>query len=252
MSVAVIIPTYNRQEFILRAIASAQQQACDLPIEIFVVNDGSNDNTHQKLLEFCSHDKRIILLNQNNQGASAARNYAIKHLPITSKYITFLDSDDLMCEHRLRDQIPLLESDSGIDYLIGKVIVVNEIYLNTSNTIYLPQSTSVMTHSLSGAIFRRSIFDKIGLLNPNLKIAEDLDFFLRLAEARIPFLEIIEPCIYYVQHKKDHLTKDKLLVAKCVAKAIAMSIARRRNTSDKLLIPKFNIESLRNTAIRHS
>jgi glycosyltransferase involved in cell wall biosynthesis len=245
MSIAVIIPTYNRQDFVARAIASVQQQECHLPVHIIVVDDGSTDNTQQVLDNIIQNDDRVIVIYQENQGVSAARNAGIHALPDDVQYVTFLDSDDIMIKGRFCNQVLLLEQEPEIGYLIGAIIVVNDIKENQLEPTENSQYAKVITHSASGAIYRRDIFAKIGEFDCNLRASEDLDLFLRLAEARVPFKEINDPCIYYVQHQQHHITEDKLFVAKCTAKAIALSIVRRRKSPGELLMPKFDNEALK-------
>jgi len=245
LSIAVIIPTFNRANFIAKAIASVQRQECELPIQIIVIDDGSTDDTKKILQEISKDDRRVSIFTQQNQGVSSARNTGIKAISNDTKYITFLDSDDVMIKDRLHNQIPILEMNSQIEYVIGKISIVNHLDIEELEPKVVYQDATVMTHSTSGAIFRRSVFEKIGLFNENLKAAEDLDLFLRLAEARVPFEEIDQACIYYIKHQSHHITEDKPCVAKSSAKAIALSIVRRRNSPRKLLMPNFNTESLK-------
>ena len=247
MTLAVIIPTYNREEFIGRAIISVQRQKLDLPLKIIVVDDGSTDNTLEFLEKIANKDKRITIIYQENKGVSSARNRGINSLSQNTEYVTFLDSDDLMTGDRFSLPINSLKHNPTIDYVIGEVLLIRDFMIDELNPTALKNMliSRVSTHSVSSAIFRRDVFDKIGLFNENLRKAEDLDFFLRLAEAGIAFKQLDQPCIYYTRHDKDHLTKDLKSVAKSTAKAIAMSVARRKNNPSTLLMPKFNIDSLR-------
>ena len=83
--ISIIIPMYNAASTIERCIFSLL--STDIPIEVICVNDGSTDNTRAIVSEICKRDNRVILLNQINMGASAARNSA---LPMAnSEYIMF-------------------------------------------------------------------------------------------------------------------------------------------------------------------
>ncbi|HKJ31868.1 MAG TPA: glycosyltransferase family 2 protein [Balneolales bacterium] len=86
---SIIIPTYNRAEFITHAIQSIIEQLVN-DWEVIVVDDGSTDNTRDKVLSF--DDERIKYVYQNNQERSVARNRGIKEA--NGEYICFLDSDD--------------------------------------------------------------------------------------------------------------------------------------------------------------
>jgi glycosyltransferase involved in cell wall biosynthesis len=87
--VSVVIPLYNCEQFIRRAIMSVLNQTVR-DFELIVVDDGSTDSGYQKVLEI--KDSRIKLIRQENQGASVARNNGIEQA--CSPLVTFLDSDD--------------------------------------------------------------------------------------------------------------------------------------------------------------
>lgn len=89
--VSVIIPVYNAANFIERCVKSITCQTYK-NIEIILVNDGSKDDSYDVCSKLSCEDKRIILINQDNQGVVSARNngFAVSH----GDYIIFVDSDD--------------------------------------------------------------------------------------------------------------------------------------------------------------
>jgi len=86
--ISAIIPTYNRESFIVSALESVLQQTRQVD-EIIVVDDGSTDNTEVLLRKY---QDRIKYIKQNNAGPAAARNTGL--LSSSGEYIAFLDSDD--------------------------------------------------------------------------------------------------------------------------------------------------------------
>lgn len=93
---SVIIPCYNVERFLPSCIESLQRQKNADNWEFIFINDGSVDNTRQILCDFASLDKRVVLLEQNNQGVSSARNNALEL--IRGKYVLFLDGDDYLSD----------------------------------------------------------------------------------------------------------------------------------------------------------
>lgn len=89
MKVSVILPVYNSEKYIKKAIESVLEQTFT-DFELIIVNDGSTDNTLNIIKRFS--DERIKLIDQSNQGPGAARNNALEH--VNSNYVMFLDSDD--------------------------------------------------------------------------------------------------------------------------------------------------------------
>lgn len=107
IKVGIIIPAYNVEDYIFRAIESCIHQTYS-NIEIIVVDDGSSDGTYSVVEEYRKKDSRIKLYYQENGGVSSARNRGLD--ACTSDYVIFLDSDDWMeldaiekCLQRLKD-----------------------------------------------------------------------------------------------------------------------------------------------------
>ena len=106
--VSVIMPAYNAANTISESIKSVLNQNYS-NLKLYIVDDGSSDNTSIIIKKF--DDNRIRYLFQPNSGFGSAghpRNLALKH--IDSKYIAFLDSDDLWLPNKLKEQIEYFES----------------------------------------------------------------------------------------------------------------------------------------------
>lgn len=117
--ISVVLPLYNKQATIERALLSLSDQT-KKPYEIIVVNDGSTDNSLVILERFKSEHPELVLrvMCQTNQGVSAARNHGIA--AVTSEYIAFLDGDDTY-EPRFIEQIAdLIDRYPGAGVLCTK------------------------------------------------------------------------------------------------------------------------------------
>lgn len=89
--VSIIIPVYNKEDYLGRTIESVIQQSLS-DIEIILINDGSTDNSLEVCQDYEKKDSRIIVINQKNQGVSVARNEGILHA--SGEYVGFVDADD--------------------------------------------------------------------------------------------------------------------------------------------------------------
>lgn len=105
--ISAVIPTYNREKTIGRAIESVLAQA-HLPFEIVVIDDGSEDNT-QKVVE--SYGKIVRYVYQANKGVSAARNRGVSEA--NTEWIAFLDSDDYWLPHHLGNIVSAIRDTNG-------------------------------------------------------------------------------------------------------------------------------------------
>lgn len=92
-AVSLIMPVYNVEKYLSKALESVQNQTLK-NFELIIVNDGSTDKSIDIIEEFCNKNKNFRLINQENQGPSAARNTGIKES--IGEYIGFMDSDDYL------------------------------------------------------------------------------------------------------------------------------------------------------------
>lgn len=99
IKVSVILPIYNQQKYLRQCLDSLLNQSLK-NIEIICVNDGSTDKTECILEEYKGIDDRIIVVNQPNQGAGAARNNGMEYA--SGEYLSFLDPDDFFDKHLLK------------------------------------------------------------------------------------------------------------------------------------------------------
>ncbi len=206
--VSIIIPTYNREQFIGQAILSVLEQSFT-DFEIIVVDDGSTDNTKNVIETF--DDPRVQYYYQENKGRSVARNYAL--LLAKGKYITFLDSDDLYLSNKLELQVNYLDlhSDISMIYTSANCIDENGNFLqhkyeaSTSGWIYKDIAFFIpVTITLPTVMVRREVFDSAGYFDEKMHRFEDTDMWRRISK----FYRIMAIPIYTCNlrtHKDNHL-----------------------------------------------
>lgn len=185
--VSAIIPTYNRRELVQRAIDSALAQTLP-PEEIVVVDDGSTDGTGDVLRARYGH--RITYLWQPNAGVSAARNAGMSQA--RGDLFALLDSDDLWSPEKTERQCAYLDAHPGIG-----MVVCDVARMDADGTPYdffrrrdvIPNDGWVIGDILmnpalvpASAMLRREVFADVGGFDTTLRTAEDLDFFLRVAQ----------------------------------------------------------------------
>ena len=109
--VSVIMPAYNAEKYISKAIASVQQQTIE-NWELIVIDDCSGDGTAEVVAGFAQADSRIrFLKNEQNSGVARTRNRGIE--VCTGEYVAFLDSDDIWHPEKLECQIKCLQENNG-------------------------------------------------------------------------------------------------------------------------------------------
>lgn len=196
-AISVIIPTYNREKLIERAIGSVLRQtvAC---AEILVIDDGSTDQTAEIVHTLGANSPiPVRFFHQENRGPAAARNMGIQQA--RSGLLAFLDSDDHWRKDKLALQLKAMEEHP--DYLISHTKeqwLRRGIHLNQKKK-HLPRHGDIFAHCLqlcavgmSTVMARKELFAAAGLFAPELPCCEDYDFWLRVS-ASYPFLLVDKP-----------------------------------------------------------
>ena len=109
--ISIIVPVYNVETYLEECLDSIQNQTYT-DFEVLLVNDGSTDGSKAICEHYCQIDKRFRLMNQTNQGLSAARNKGVEIS--TGEYIVFVDSDDVIKINYLEKLMQYMTEDVDI------------------------------------------------------------------------------------------------------------------------------------------
>lgn len=174
--VSVVIPAYNAEKFIERALQSVVQQTYQ-PIEIIVVDDGSVDKTEDVIKNF-SNFSLIKYIKQKNSGPSKARNTGI--IEACGEYIAFLDADDIWVnKEKIHLQIEKFKSNEGVVL----VDTFAEVYWNDAKTVYPARDNSKTkpkdflyvncVNATSSVLVKKEALLKAGLFDEKISFGED-------------------------------------------------------------------------------
>lgn len=227
--VSVIIPSYNGGRYLTEAIESILAQEYR-PIEVIVVNDGSADNTETIAGRY---GDRIIYTRQENRGPAAARNRGLQMSH--GKVIGFLDADDLWSRNKLSRQLSLL-ADVSVEIVLGlsqpMKLRMEADGRSTFENWYGPYCALLF----GAAVFRRSVFDKVGLLDETLHHGEDTDWFMRARERGVSMTITEEVSLFY-RHHESNMTLDSVARKRFFILALKKSLDRRRHEGDGSVAP---------------
>jgi glycosyltransferase involved in cell wall biosynthesis len=212
--VSVIVPVYNRENYIDGTIKSILEQSYQ-SIEIIVINDGSSDNSLLILKQLVEqYPNKIVIIDQKNQGQTIARNNGIRQAK--GEFIAFLDSDDLWLKDKLQKQLPLFKNNVGLVYSgIYTIDAMNHI-LNQElcdkeikGDIY---HQLLIKNRMTGGtvIVKKMVLDQVGLFDETLNAAENWDLWLRISKHSLVDY-VNEPLMKYRVHA-GNMSKDALLM----------------------------------------
>jgi glycosyltransferase involved in cell wall biosynthesis len=205
--VSVIIPLYNRIDYIDETIESVLTQCYDL-IELIVVDDGSTDGSFELVSNLATkHDFSVYSHeSRENKGQSAALNLGLSKA--TGEFISILDSDDLFAIGKITKQVKFFQNNPNIDivYGMGQGIDSKGRYLydihnkdhleeNDPNLVLLDCYFLLPQNSL----VRRTSYQNVGFFNESYRSAQDHDMLIRLCEvSNVSFIP--ELMFYYRKH----------------------------------------------------
>ncbi len=181
--VSVIIPVYDRIQYVGEAISSVLAQSYENH-EIIVVDDGSRVDIKNCL---AAYRDKVKFISQPHKGPSAARNTGVN--AAAGKYIAFLDDDDFFEPDKLLNQVNLLENhpDAGFSYSGYFFLKKNKKKLIIPKEKELPEERFVESYfqhidiTMPSLLVRREFFLQAGLFDENIIYNEDVDIWMRMA-----------------------------------------------------------------------
>jgi glycosyltransferase involved in cell wall biosynthesis len=201
--VTVIMPAYNLEACLADAIESVLAQNYT-DYELVIVDDGSTDGTLAIARRYAeAHPSRTRVITQPNGGVAAARNTAIR--AARGVIFALLDADDIWTPAYLAEQIRIFDAEPGVDIITGNAFDRGGSQDGRPTRPFpdrrpepglleiLADETAVFIMSS----FRRSVVDKIGGFDENLRTNEDYDYWIRAARAGCRFRRNPRPLGWY-------------------------------------------------------
>ncbi len=209
--VSFVMPVYNAGEYVAETVDSIVAQTMSFidDIQIVFVNDGSTDDSASVCGRITDmYPDNVIYIEQENSGVSAARNTGVEHAQ--GKYISFLDSDDLLSPTAIEEAYNFIEEyHRKIDFVSFKLEFFEGLKGNhplnykffrgggRENRIIDIREEPDAIHLSGGAIFiKRSVFDGFSF-DESVAIAEDMKFAVDVVMQKQAFGVVVNPTYYY-------------------------------------------------------
>ena len=222
--VSIILPTFNGQQFIWQAIESCLNQTYT-NIELIIVNDASTDKTQNIIDKYASLDPRIrVVTNKVNRKLPASLN--IGHRVSVGEFITWTSDDNLYHEDAIAKMLHFLQQNIGIMMTYCDYTIIDSCG-NQIKKVVVPSYENLSEYNCIGACFlyHRIVYQKIGSFFNRVRLAEDYDYWLRVA-SNFRMMPIHNDLYFYRTHENSLTSQEKNTLI-----SLAKEISLMRNLS---------------------
>lgn len=197
--VSVVIPTYNRANYIGQAIDSVISQSYS-QTEIIVIDDGSTDDTPRVV---ASYGERVRYVWQENSGIGAARNHGVRLS--SGEFLGFLDSDDLWQAEKLERQLAAFLTDSKLKLVFSGVknFISPDLSNEEKQKIVCDDAVHAGVYP-AALLLRRETFYQVGEFETHWKTSEFIEWYSRALELGLPKFVIPEALVLRRLHQSNH------------------------------------------------
>lgn len=187
--ISVVIPVYNCERYIGKAIESVLSQT-QKPLEIIVADDGSTDGSASVAASFPG--VRVVSL--PHRGVSSARNGGIA--ASAGEWIAFLDADDVWRPEKLERQARYLEDHQGCEIVFCRYRNYTDLPDSALSERQKKIMSVVIPECPASACVNREVFDRCGLFDETLRFGEDTEWIARLRMAGVDLSHCLDEILY--------------------------------------------------------
>jgi glycosyltransferase involved in cell wall biosynthesis len=243
--VSIVTPLYNSSPYIAETLASVRAQTFE-DWEHILIDDGSTDDTPQKVEPYLG-DARLTYARQENLGIAGARNAGIR--AARGEWVCLLDHDDRWIPEKLKRQLSFA-AEYGLDIVSTDAVVVEGDARSLYSKFFPESLVAALRRSLDDAVVdvfalliegdflcassvmaRKSLFDRLGLLDEHAAPADDYEMWLRCARAGARVGHLDAPLIEYRLHAHN-FSRNQLVMAEGEIYALKKTRARVAASGD--------------------
>ena len=212
IAVSVIVPVYNVEAYLEKCLNSIIEQSLQ-NIEIIAVNDGSTDGSDEILNRLSAKTEKLKVINQENQGLSAARNAGIN--AANGQFVAFVDGDDFISSTMLekmygkavRKNLDIvwcryqqIDQDGSVVYVSGRVPD------QSKKEIFKQILAAKLSTMACNKLFRKELFTQNDVEFPKGRYHEDVGTIYKLFYYADTCAGIYDVCYFWLRRKPSHLT----------------------------------------------
>ena len=199
--VSIIMPVYNRQSYIQKAITTVLSQTYK-NWELIIVDDGSKDYSPFIAQNFALKSEKVRLILQDHKNLPSAKNNGIRNS--SGDFITFLDSDDEYKSNHIELRVKYLLNNTDVDLIHGGIQIIGDEFVPDKDN---PDKLIHLSKCVIGATFfgRRKVFISSGGFKQDISYSEDSEFFERI-KVSFKVQKVEFPTYVYHRENSDSIT----------------------------------------------
>ncbi len=212
MFLSIIVPVYNTEKYLEECLNSLiQQNIPENEYEMIFINDGSTDSSLEILEKYPFEHQNIQIIDQENQGISAARNKGIQLA--SGKYIWFVDSDDFIQKNILKDVREVLEKTRADKLIVGRYAFKNNLE-DREKVLYEKGKVPINQYAeevyVTSTLIKRKFLVKNNLcFNSELFISEDVIFNLNCNRNSPKIYRLMNNACYFYRMNSGSISVNK-------------------------------------------
>ncbi len=224
--VSIILPVFNGGAFLDDALRSVlRQEVTDF--EILAVDDGSTDDSPDRLAAWREREPRLRVITTRNGGPAAARNRGLAEA--RGAVVGFIDADDLWPAGKLALQLARLKAAPELDAVSGFTCWFDRADDEGLAPAAEARRIALFHVHLGALLYRRAALEALGGLDESLRFSEDMDLYMRMRERRVPFVILQQVTLYYRRHLGSMTGGPQTPERLQLFEMLRLSIARRRS-----------------------
>lgn len=212
---SVIIPVYKVRDYVGQCLQSIFDGGCDeSEYEVIVVNDGTPDDSMAVVREICKGRENVIVIEQENQGLSAARMAGLAHA--SGEYVWFVDSDDWLGKGAVATIVEILSSKPGYSVYTMPLLWTSQEYCRADYTLDREQAftgrellrSPYPLWAIQRHVIQREILDNETIFFPKGLLHED-EYYYRALLYQAPKVFLMKDSLYYYRQRADSIMGTK-------------------------------------------
>lgn len=233
---SIIIPCYNQGHFLGDALNSILNQDYE-NFEVIIINDGSTDNTIEITSNYLKKDSRFKLVNQKNQGLSAARNTGLKNA--SGKFILFLDADDWLENDFFANFSKTInffpEFDlyrCGYSYWSADRSQQYHTHQSIKDGVIYPEVLTQNIGACHSIVIRKSLADQLGGFDTTLRSCEDWDYWIRAGKIGAKIKSIPRSLVGY-RYSTDSMSRNAKVMYSALSEVTQRAVRMDRRIASE-------------------